>query len=130
MQPASRVMPMLSVNDLTKALAFYRDALGGKVAYQFPPEGEPGFVTLAFGDTELGIGQISGTPLHGQPLRPATGHRIELCINVTNVDEAVAALTAIGAKELMPPTDLPWGERSAYVEDFDDNLVMLAAPAS
>jgi uncharacterized glyoxalase superfamily protein PhnB len=29
----------------------------------------------------------------------------------------------------MPAQNLPWGERSAYVEDPDGNLVMLASPA-
>ena len=29
----------------------------------------------------------------------------------------------------MAPVDQPWGERAAYVEDPDGNLVMLVAPA-
>ncbi len=130
MKPASRVMAMLSVRDITRTLAFYRDVLGGEQNYQFPPKGEPGFVTLSFGTTELGIGLLSDEPIHGIRQRPAMGHRIELCINVEDVDEAVAALSAIGARIVMPARDLPWGERSAYVEDFDSNLVMLAAPGS
>lgn len=28
----------------------------------------------------------------------------------------------------MPPIDQPWGERAAYVEDPDGNLIMLVAP--
>jgi lactoylglutathione lyase len=128
MQPATRVMPMLSVADMAAALRFYRDTLGGQQIYQFPEAGEPVFLTLRFGDTELGIGLLTDAPMHGRPQRPATGHRVELCINVANADEAVAALDAIGAKTVTPPVDLPWGERSAYVEDPDGNLVMLAAP--
>ena len=128
MPVASRIMPMLSVESLPRALQFYGDTLGGAVDYRFPAEGEPAFVTLSFGTTELGIGVIYGEPMHGRGLRPATGHRIELCINVADVDAAVRALSGIGAKLAMAPTDLPWGERSAYVEDFDGNLVMLAAP--
>ncbi|WP_332711789.1 VOC family protein [Pelagibacterium mangrovi] len=127
-EPASRMTPMLSVADIDKSLTFYRDVLGGEIIYQFPPEGPAAFLTLRFGTTELGMGQISGEPLHGRPLRPATGHRIELCINVADTDAAVAALNAIGAPTVLAPTDLPWGERAAYVEDPDGNLVMLAAP--
>lgn len=129
MKPASRVMPMLSVTNMQKALAFYRGVLGGEQVYQFPPEGEPGFLTLRFGESELGIGLLGDKPLHGVPQRPASGHRIELCINVENVDAAIAALEKIGARVVMPAQNLPWGERSAYVEDPDGNLVMLAAPA-
>jgi lactoylglutathione lyase len=129
MKLASRVMPMLSVKNMQDALAFYRDVLGGEKGYQFPPEGEPGFLTLRFGETELGIGLLGDEPLHGVLQRPATGHRIELCLNVENVDAAVAALAKIGARVVMAPQTLPWGERSAYVEDPDGNLVMLASPA-
>lgn len=129
MPNATRVMAMLSVADLPRSMQFYRDILGGVPAYQFPPEGEPAFVTLAFGQTELGIGQLTSEPLHGEPQRPATGHRIELCINVPDTDEAVAALAAAGIRVVMPATDFPWGERAAYLEDPDGNLVMLAGPA-
>jgi lactoylglutathione lyase len=130
MANATRVMPMLSVADIAASLRFYREVLGGQPIYQFPETGEAVFLTLRFGDTELGIGLLSGEPMHGVKQRPATGHRIELCVNVADADVTVAALNAIGAKTVMPPVDLPWGERSAYVEDPDGNLVMLAAPAS
>lgn len=129
MKSATRVIPMLSVADMAASLRFYGEVLGGRQVYQFPETGEPVFLTLAFGDTEIGIGLLTDEPMHGLPLRPATGHRIELCINVADADEAVAALSAIGAATVVPPTDLPWGERSAYVEDPDGNLVMLASPA-
>ena len=128
MRPATRMIPMLSVADIRRSMAFYQDVLGGVKVYQFPAEGEPAFLTLKFGDTEMGIGQLGGPTLHGQSQRPASGHRIELCINVTDVDGAVGELGAIGAKVHLAPTDQPWGERAAYVDDPDGNLVMLVAP--
>jgi lactoylglutathione lyase len=107
-------------------LRFYRDLLGGVEAYRFP-EDDPAFVTLRFGDSELGIGAMrGGTPLHGQPQRPATGHRIELCLYVDDVDATVAAARAHPI--LLEPADQPWGERVAYVADPDGNLVMLVTP--
>ncbi len=45
--------PILSTPDVTRALGFYRDLLDGKVEYQFPPEGEPGYVGLALGSSHL-----------------------------------------------------------------------------
>lgn len=126
MAKASRVMAMLSVADLAASRGFYEDVLGGRLVYQFPPGGEPVFLTLGFGTTELGLGVLADKGVHGRPLRPATGHRIELCINVDDVDAAVAALAA---PVVMAPVDQPWGERAAYVEDPDGNLVMLVAPA-
>lgn len=127
---ASRVMPMLSVGDVKRSLEFYAGVLGGEKIYQFPPQGEAVFLTLQFGTTELGIGLMSGAPIHGQKQRPASGHRIELCINVENTDAAVEALRAIGARVVLEPVDQPWGERAAYVEDPDGNLVMLVAPSA
>ena len=128
MKPATRIIPMLSVADIGASLQFYRAILGGQQVYQFPEEGDPVFLTLAFGETEIGIGSLTDSPMHGRAQRPAIGHRVELCINVESADDAVAALSAIGAIIVVPPTDLPWGERSAYVEDPDGNLVMLASP--
>jgi lactoylglutathione lyase len=128
MASATRVIPMLSVADMAAARRFYAEALGGAEVYRFPPEGDAVFVTLGFGDTELGLGLLGDDPIHGRPLRPATGHRIELCLNVPDVDAAVAGLAAIGAEVVTQPADQPWGERAAYVEDFDGNLVLLVAP--
>jgi lactoylglutathione lyase len=67
----------------------------------------------------------AGPTLHGQTLRPATGHRIELCVSVDDVDDVVRVLRASGAPVLLEPCDQPWGERVAYVADPEGNLVML-----
>lgn len=125
---ARSVMAMLSVADMERTLAFYRDGLGGELAYRYPGQGEAAFVTMRFGATELGLGAMRGEPLHGRQQRPATGHRIELCFYVDDVDEVVKALAETGAAVVMRPADQPWGERAAYVEDPDGNLVMLVAP--
>lgn len=121
-----RLFPMLSTEDLGKALAFYRDLLGGTETFRFPPEGPPAFVALRLGESELGLGAITGTPpLHGQPLRPARGHRIELCVYVDDVDATVERLRGAGVPILVEPANQEWGERIAYAADPDGNLVML-----
>jgi lactoylglutathione lyase len=120
------MFPMLSAADMAASVAFYRDLLGGVEAYRFPDD-EPVFVTLQLGDSEIGIGGVSDAPLHGQPQRPASGHRFELCVYVDDVDEVVGAARAAGAPVLLEPADQPWGERVAYVADPDGNLVMLTA---
>jgi len=50
------LFPILTTRDLPRALGFYRDLLGFQVTYQFPPEGEPGYVALDLGRSHLGIG--------------------------------------------------------------------------
>jgi lactoylglutathione lyase len=129
MAPAARLLPMLSVADLDASVAFYRDLLGGEEAYGFPPD-DPVFVTLRFGDAELGVGAATGEPLHGRPQRPASGHRIELCVYVHDVDATVAGARGRGVEVVLEPTDQSWGERVAYLADPDGNLVMLAAEAA
>jgi lactoylglutathione lyase len=124
--PGRRLFPMLSVESLTASLRFYESLLGGERGYQFPTDGEPVFVVLRFEQTEIGLGLLGAGPaLHGQPQRPATGHRIELCLYVSALDATVEALSAAGAPVLLQPTAQPWGERVAYVGDPDGNLVML-----
>ena len=120
---------MLSAADVAASLAFYGELLGGEEVYRFP-EDDPVFVTLRLGDSEIGIGGVAEAPVHGRPQRPATGHRIELCVYVDDVDEAVEAARATGAAVVLEPADQPWGERIAYLADPDGNLVMLTAEAS
>jgi lactoylglutathione lyase len=117
---------MLSVESLPAALRFYVELLGGEESYRFPPSGDAAFITLRLGASELGLGQLGDGPaLHGQPLRPALGHRIELCLYVTDLDPLVGSLGAAGVPVLLEPSLQPWGERVAYVSDPDGNLVLL-----
>jgi len=125
---ARRLFPMLSAADLPSSIAFYRDVLGGTLAYGFP-EDDPVFVTLRLGESEIGIGGLGGEPLHGRAQRPATGHRVELCVYVDDVDAAVATARVASVPVVLEPVDQPWGERIAYLEDPDGNLVMLVAEA-
>ncbi|WP_246357346.1 VOC family protein [Pyxidicoccus fallax] len=120
------MFPMLSTESLERATAFYRDLLGGTETFRIPEEGPPVFLTLKLGESELGLGAITGEPpLHGQRLRPAQGHRIELCVYVDDVDATVERLRAAGVRIVTEPADQVWGERIAYVMDPDGNLVML-----
>jgi lactoylglutathione lyase len=124
--PGKRLFPMLSVERLERSLRFYAELLGGEEAYRFPAEGEPAFVLLRIGDSEIGLGQLGASPpLHGQPQRPAAGHRMELCVYVDDLDTVVARLRAADVPIPLQPTQQPWGERVAYATDPDGNLVML-----
>jgi lactoylglutathione lyase len=117
---------MLSVARLPVSLRFYTELLGGEPSYRFPPDADPVFVTLRLGASELGLGQLSDGPaLHGQPLRPASGHRIELCIYVRDLGQLVERLRVEQVPILLEPSLQPWGERVAYVADPDDNLILL-----
>jgi lactoylglutathione lyase len=123
---ASKLIPMLSCADIERSLALYRDLLGGVELYRFPEEGEAAYIALRIGESELGLGPLGVEPLHGRPIRPATGHRIELCVYVDDVDAGYAEARERGFETVADPADMPWGERVAWIADPDGNLVMLA----
>lgn len=113
------LFPILTTPDLSRALRFYRDLLGGTVTYTFPPEGEPGYVAVQLGRSHLGIGR------QDQP-GDLTNDRITLWAYTDDCDAAVDKLRAAGAPVLQEPADQPWGERMATVTDPDGNRVIVA----
>ena len=122
--------PIVYVDDVARALGFYRDLLGFREAYRFPPEGEPGYVALELDAGRLGLSRADWPGPHGKPQRPVTGRPFELCLEAADVDALVDRLRAAGVPVLSEPADQPWGERVAFVEDPDGNPVHLRAPAA
>ncbi|WP_229073453.1 glyoxalase/bleomycin resistance/extradiol dioxygenase family protein [Actinoplanes sp. DH11] len=114
--------PIIYVEDLEAALAFYRDQLGFAETYRF---GE--FVSLALGTSVISVVQVTDgqTGSHGLPIRPGAGHQFELCVYTDDVDAAVAEFRERGVPVLVEPADQPWGERMAYVADPDGHPVMI-----
>jgi lactoylglutathione lyase len=128
---AQRSFPMFSVQDLQRSLRFYRDLLGFSPGYSFPEGDKAVFVALTAGTSEIGLGQLgSSPPLHGERQRPASGHRIELCVYVDDVDKTIARARKAGVRVVVEPAQQSWGERIAYIEDPDGNLVMLTQESS
>ena len=112
-----RAFPIISVRDLPAVRDFY-ERLGFAQTYQFPPEGEPGFVTMERGASSIGIGAGGATD----------EDRFGYWVYVADVDATVAELRAHGAPVVSEPRDEPWGERVAHVRDPDGNLVYLGMP--
>jgi len=111
--------PILEVSDVQAALAFYRDALGGVVTYEFPPgSDDPVYVALAVGSSSLGIG------LEESPLPPGN---VQLWFYVDDVDRMTRELAAAGASVVEEPVDQPWGERTSLVTDPFGTRIRLGA---
>ena len=113
--------PIVSTPDLARALGFYRDLLEGKVTYQFPPEGDPGYVALGLGTSHLGLGL--------DPAAPTGSQRIAIWLYTNDCDAAVARLRAAGTPVTEEPTTQPWGERVARCLDPDGNEIIIGSPA-
>ena len=111
-----RAFPIISVSDLPATRRFYEE-LGFAQTYQFPPEGEPGFVTMERGASSIGIGAGGATD------DDAFGY----WVYVDDVDATVASVRASGVPVVAEPEDQPWGERVARVRDPAGNLVYLGA---
>ncbi len=127
MVAASRLIPMLIVDNMQIALRFYAETLGGTPIYRYPEGDDPSFITLRCGTSDVALSRTDASLPANVPFRPATGHRIQLCVNVVDVDDSVGALRSIGSTVVMEPSNQPWGERAAYVEDPDGNLVLLVS---
>jgi lactoylglutathione lyase len=113
------LFPILATRDLRGLLGFYRDLLGFTVTYEFPgPDGEPGYVGLELGSSQLGIGR-------DPELTDPPSARFTLWLYVDDCDGTVGRLRAAGVPVVEEPADQPWGERIARVLDPDGNTVIV-----
>ncbi len=113
------VFPIVKSIDVERSARFYEEAFGFELGYRWPPhEGELEYVYLRLGDHGLGV-------VRGE----AESAGFEVCIYVEDVDATAARLRELGATEIEPPTDRPWGERMAYFEDLDGHRLHVTMPA-
>jgi len=133
MQPRIHVIT-LAVNDLERALAFYRDGLGlespGVIGTEFPgdettPAGaaamfelEAGLTLALYPRTELAkdANVPFGAPKTGEF---SIGHAVS---SKADVDALLARAEAAGATLTDEPHDRPWGIYSGYFQDLDGHL--------
>lgn len=102
---------IFTVKDIAASLAYYRDALGFDVTFQY---GEPLYYACLCRD------EVS---LHIRaPRDPAwmAGHGA-IAVFVDDVDGLHAELAARGARVVKPPQDYPYGMRDFDVVDLDGN---------
>ncbi len=106
---------LLSVSDMEKSRAFYRDTLGLKPAAEWPPywyEFEAGDATIAL-----------GTPPPNAPQPPYNGG-MSLALAVADVKATVDELRAKGVPILQDTEDTPVCHM-ALISDPDGNLLWL-----
>jgi len=118
-----RAFPVVYATDVGQTAWFWQ-RLGFEPHYQFPDGGEPGYVGLRRGASELGV-TAADWPRQRYGLAPGRGPRYEMYVYVADVDALVAELRGAGVPVLAEPDDLPWGERLATVADPDGNPVAL-----
>lgn len=127
MQPRISVLT-LGVDDLDRALRFYRDGLGlhsdGIVGSEFE------YGAVAFLDLQHGLklalwprsslAHDSGLPLQGPSSTEfSLGHNVA---NRAQVDAAMAQAEAAGARLVKPAHETFWGGYAGYFQDPDGHL--------
>ena len=123
-----RAFPVVYARDVGRSVAFY-ERLGFEVHFRLPEEGEPGYVGLRRGESELGLVTVE-SPRQLLGLTPGREPSCELFVYVDDVDAEVDQLRRVDVQVLREPEDMFWGERLAYVADPDGNPVALAAAAA
>jgi len=127
MKPRLTVLT-LAVDDLDRALRFYRDGLGFATPGIFGTEFEHGAVV--FIDLQPGL-KLALWPRRslahdtGLPLQPPSATELSLGHNVRSrgeVDAVMAQAAAAGAVVVKPAQDTFWGGYSGYFQDPDGHL--------
>jgi catechol 2,3-dioxygenase-like lactoylglutathione lyase family enzyme len=119
---------VLFVQDLAGCTAFYRDMF--KLPYQGSDANSASFL-LQEGLYLILLSPRGAADLLGkQPneLKNEGGPRGLLAASVADVDAAYEELKAKGVTFVRPPTDQPWGLRTAHFADPEDNLWEINSP--
>jgi lactoylglutathione lyase len=112
---------VLFVRDLARCTTFYRDTLGLQVK-----NSDPDSFAFLLEDRYLLLLDISAAAdlirSEANVLLIQGGPRVLLAAGVEDVDAAYEALSAKGVTFLRPPTNQPWGLRTAHFADQEGNL--------
>ena len=106
----------LTVNDLERSLAWYRDVVGFTVDRKHEREGKLRAVSLRAGAVRILIGQDDGA----KGLDRGKGVGFSLMITTAqNVDDIARRIKELGGTLESEPTDTPWGGRLFRLQDPD-----------
>ena len=121
----SDASPSLTVNDLQKSLAWYRDVVGFGLEELWKDDaGKVMGASLRAGNVSLMIGQDDWKK--GRDRKKGEGFRI-FCMTKGNVDALAKKIEAKGGRLDQGPTDQPWGVRDFSLTDPDGFKLTIAA---
>ena len=121
----SEASPSLTVNDLQKSLAWYRDVVGFGLEELWKDDaGKVMGASLRAGDVAFMIGQDDWKK--GRNRKKGEGFRM-FCMTKANIDDLAKRLEAKGGKLDQGPTDQPWGVRDISLTDPDGFKLTIAA---
>jgi uncharacterized glyoxalase superfamily protein PhnB len=121
----SSAAPGLTVNDLERSLAWYRDVVGFAVTERWERDGKLAGVEVAAGSVTFMLGQDDWKK--GRDRVKGEGFRI-YCETRQDVDRIADRIKASGGTLLQEPRDEPWGMRDLAVTDPDGFKITIGAP--
>ena len=109
--------PYLSLSDATKAIEFYKAALGATELYRLPmPGGKIAHAELQIGDSRLML--ADEMPEWGnKSAKGYGGTPVGLCIYTENVDALAERFVKAGGKLVRPLENQFYGDRTGQFED-------------
>lgn len=111
-----RIEPSLTVGDLQKSLAWYRDVLGFTVADLWERDGKVVGASLKAGHGRLALTQDDWA--QGRDRTKGVGFRLYFA-TVQDVDGVASGIKKRGGQLASEPADLPWGARAFHLVDPD-----------
>ena len=121
---ADSLAAALTVNDLQKSVAWYRDAVGFAVDREIEREGKVASVALRAGGVRILLNQDNGA----KGLDRVKGEGLSLMLTThQRVDETADRIVALGGTLVTPPSDTPWGTRAFRVRDPDGFLLVITS---
>ena len=115
----------LFVEDLAEAKRFYGEIFGLPVYFE-----DPASAVFRFGDTLVNLLEVGAAGELIQPAgvaSPEAGSRLQLTLEVDDVDAMCARLRERGVELLNGPMDRPWGPRTASFRDPGGHIWEIAS---
>ncbi len=118
-----QAMPAMTVNDLAKSVAWYRDVLGFIVVEEHEMDGQVVGASLRAGAVDILLGQDDFKK--GRDRVKGVGMRL-YCTTGQDVDELAERIKAAGGELAAEPTNQPWGARDFAIQDPDGFLISIS----
>ena len=121
---ARRISVGLTVGDVQKSIAWYRDVLGCVVEEEWEHDGKVMGASMLAGAASFFIGQDDWAK--GRDRKKGEGFRVHLA-TAQSVDEVAARIKASGGTLDSEPADMPWGVRAFSLSDPDGFKLTIAS---
>jgi uncharacterized glyoxalase superfamily protein PhnB len=108
--------PSLTVNDLPRSIAFYRDVLGFVAGEEWREDGAMTGIEVRAGSITFFLTQDDFAK--GRDRQKGVGMRFR-CQTAQDLDRLAEQITARGGAVDEGPKDMPWGERMFLISDPD-----------